>query len=543
LSVVETNAINRQIEDLQTGHRRGLVWNETEAKNAVEVFSYLKHPKGEFASREDNSFRLESWQDQLLAAPLYGWQREDGTRRFRRGYIEEPRKNGKTAFAGGIVHKGASFDQEVGAEVYCLAASRDQAKILFNDYAKGMISNEISHLYKPWERHIECYAGGGIIKALSSDAHTAHGYNPSTAIMDEVHMQKTRDLWDAMISGQASRRNPLTVGITTAGSNRASLCWDLHSELVDILNPESPVEDDAVFGYISTIDEGDDWRDPAVWWKANPNLGITVSEDYLADLCRSAERSPGLENSFRRFNLNQWTEQAVRWVSMVEYDAAGIDIDPESLIGLPCWAGLDIGDTRDLNSLTLIFRRESEFIALPFSWAPQESIDERADRDRRDVKEWITRGFIKGFPGTRTNSERLAIDVAEILERFHVQELAYDPWGANAVIERLKQDHGVPESRLVSFRQGPGNFSPVMKEFDRLLASGKFRHDKNPVLRWNAGNLAVHEDHNGNIKPSKEKSGDKIDGIVALFMALGLAINQAGNFGPVFYENNEIEVV
>ena len=406
-----------------------------------------------------------------------------------------------------------------------------------------MISEELSDLYEVYNNSILCHASNGVIKALSSDAHTAHGYNPSLAIMDEVHMQKTRDLWDAMISGQANRRNPLTIGITTAGSSRTSLAWDLHEEARQILDPGSGIEDDALFCYISSLDEDDDWQDPAVWWKANPNLGVTVSEDYLADLARAASRNPGLENSFRRFNLNQWTEQAVRWISIHEWDKVAREIDLDDLVGLPCWAGLDIGETRDLNALVLVFRRDDEFLAVPFFWAPVDSIDERADRDRREVKEWMNRGFIRGLPGTRTNSARMSVDIAEIIDRFNVQELAFDPWGSNAVIERLKQDHGVPESLLTKFRQGPGNYSPVLKEFDRLLAAEKFTHNGNPVLRWNAGNLAIKEDPNGNIRPDKEKSGDKIDGIVAMFMALGAAINRERDFGPLFYESNGVEVI
>ena len=516
------------------------MWDEDEAQRALAVFPLLQHPKG---SHFGKAFDLELWQEELVIAPLFGWKREDGRRRFRRGYISMSRKNGKTALAAGIAHKLATFDNEPGAEVYCFAKSRDQAKILFEDFVKGMISSDLADYYELFQHHILSKPTKGKIKALASEAGSAHGFNPHGAIGDELHTHKNRDMWDAMLSGQANRRNPLLLGITTRGSDRASICWELDQEAIAVLDPSNPVEDDSLFAYISTIDGDDDPFDPNSWEKANPNLGITVDTDFLANLAQSASRNPGLENSFRRYNLNQWTEQETRWIPMQSWDKAGNnDLRPSDFKGLPCWAGLDIGDTRDISALTLVFRKENDFFGFAWFWAPKESIDERADRDRREVKVWMDRGLITGLPGARTSSELLAEGIAEVFNEFSPLEIAFDRWGANATIERLQQDHGIPESMFIDFRQSAGNFSPVMKEFDSLLNSGRFHHSGDPVLRWNASNLAVKENAQGYIQPSKDASGDKIDGIVSMFMSLGLAIAQEGQVQDLYYESNEVEI-
>jgi len=517
-SEFELRCIERMRADLLHGHERGLIWDEQAATDAVEFFGLLRHWKGEWSTRP---MSLEPWQEECIVAPLYGWKREDGTRRYRFAYVEVPRKNGKTTLAAGVSLKGLMADGEPGAECYCAATKRDQALILFND-AKNVIGPKIREYLTVFKNSVVFKRANGSLQPLSSDYNTLDGLNVSAAVVDELHAHKTRDLWDVLLTAMGARRQPLLAAITTAGVDRSSICWEQREEIRNIV--EGHKENDAYLGFVATIDEGDDWTDRNVWWKANPNLGVSVKETFLADQCQTAIDSPQAENNFRRKHLNQWTEQAVRWIPMHVWDECKGTSDLPELLGKPCWAGLDLASTRDVNSLVLVFPLDGGRVRLlPFYWVPREAHDDRGQRDRTQVMNWASRGLIEQTDGDTTDYAVIQDAIASLKGRFDVQGVAFDPWGPAGPLVQSMVAAGLPaEGFFYEFRQTIGNFAAPTKKFEELLVGRKLEHGGCPVLRWMAGNATVWQDTSGNIRPDKGKSADKIDGIVAAIMGVGL---------------------
>lgn len=538
-SVLESLCIERQIDDLRNGHKRGLVWDEDEAVRNVKFCSLMYHWKGAKAGLR---FQPEPWQEHLLLAPLFGWYREKsrkngGTRRFTTGYVEVPRKNGKTYIASTIANQGLIADMESGAEVYSAATKRDQATILFKD-AKLTLGRELKKVVKILRGSITCPALQSTFLPLSSDYNGLDGLNVHRAVVDELHAHKTRDLWDVIMTAMGARKHPMIMGITTAGYDRSTICWEIHQMCERVLRGEK--QDDSLFSYIACAEIDEDWKDPQVWWKANPNLGVSLYEDYLRDLCRQAEESPSAENNFRRKHLNQWTEQSVRWLPMASWDACDEEIDVRELYGRPCWAGLDLASTRDVNSLALVFPMDGKYAVLPYFWVPEDAKDDRGRRDRTQVMNWASRvdesgqPLIRKTPGNTTDYDTIAEDLMEISQMFEIQELGYDPWSPAVAFVQTLQKMGFQYDKLVPFHQSIGSLAAPTREFYKLVISGKLIHNNNPVLRWMAGNVAVREDSSGNIRPDKARSADKIDGIVASIMGLGraLRVTQSYDFQP-----------
>lgn len=537
-SAIERLCIERQLADLRRGHERGLVWDETEASRAVAFFSLLKHWKGEWIGKP---LTLAPWQEHCLIAPLFGWYRgavreKCGLRRFRTAYAEIPRKNGKTTLASGLANQGLIADGEAGAEIYAAATKRDQAMILFRD-AQQTLGGKLRQTVETFKNSTTCRQWNSFFQPLSSDYNSLDGLNIHRAVIDELHAHKTRDLFDVLLTAMGARQHPLLAAITTAGFDRSSICWEQREEVRNIV--EGHKENDAYFGFIATTDPGDDWADPAVWWKANPNLGISLKQDNLADICKTAVDSPAAENNFRRKHLDEWTEQSVRWLPMTAWDACAGEIDRTELRGRPCWGAIDLASTRDVNSLVLLFPWEGgAYKLLPFFWVPEDAKDERGYQDRTQVMNWAAKRLIKTTDGNTTDYAGIVEDVMALCAEFDVQVLAYDPWGPAVAFVQLLQADGFPHEKLAEFKQSIGNFAAPTKEFERLVMARKIEHGGNLVLRWMASNVSVKRDANDNLRPDKEKSADKIDGIVASIMALGLSM--AENRGPSVYETRGI---
>jgi phage terminase large subunit-like protein len=279
--------------------------------------------------------------------------------------------------------------------------------------------------------------------------------------------------------------------------------------------------------------------DESVWHRANPNLGVSVSLDYLREMCAAAKNNPEIENTFRNLHLNQWTEQAVRWIPMHLWDECRRDFSEDDLAGRPCFAGLDLASTQDTNALTLIFPMEDgSYRVLPYFWIPEKSRSDRAHQDRRQVLNWAAKGLIRKVSGNVTQYGEISEDIFELAEKFDIQVLAYDPWGPAVLFVQVLEQNGFPHDKLMQFRQVIGNFAAPSKEFHRLIACGKLNHDGNPVLRWMAENVAAERDKNDNVRPNKEKSADKIDGIVAAVMALGVAMQKSEPTTSVYTREN-----
>lgn len=506
------------------------------AAERVRTFfrQFLRHSKGEWARQP---FELLDWQWREIIAPLFGWLRADGTRRYRRGYIEVPKKNGKSTLFSGLSLYLLAGDREPGAEIYSAAVDREQASIVFRE-AANMVETSASlasHLNVVRStKRITFPRTRSFYRALSADVPAQEGLNAHAVLIDELHAQKTRQLWDTLRYAGASRRQPLQLAITTAGFDRHSICWEQHDYAMKVL--DGTIEDTSFFPFISAADQEADWTDPEVWREANPSFGITIDAGQFAEDCREAQESPAKENSFRRYRLNQWTEQEVRWLKMEKWDAC--DDAPGCLKDKHCFAGLDLSSTTDVTSLVLVFPEENRFSVLPFFWIPEEGAKQRERRDRVPYPQWIKQGLIEATPGEVIDYDRIRAKINELEKEYDIREIAIDRWNATQLATQLEGD----AFTVAAFGQGYASMNWPTKKLEELVLAGKLAHGGHPVLRWMASNVSIETDAADNWKPSKKKSVERIDGIVALIMAIGRATTQPPPFRSI-YETRVVEIV
>ena len=507
--------------------RQGEFWfDEAAAERACRFFEEcLVHVETEWAGKP---FVLEPWQRDDIVRPLFGWKRADGTRRYRLCYVEVPRKNGKSTLAAGIALYLLFADREPGAQVFSAAADREQASIVF-DLAKGMVelSPQLAQRAELFKKSVYVPFLGATYRVISADARTKHGFNAHGIVVDELHAQPNRNLVDVLHTSVGARRQPLEVYITTAGFDRHSICWEYHDRAVKVR--DGIISDDAMLAVIYAADEKDDWRKTATWRKANPGYGVTIKPEYLRAECKRAQQVPGYENTFKRLHLNLWTEQASRWLPMERWDACAdlkalmpADL-PAFLRGRECFGGLDLAATTDLNALVLDFPIPElvpgGHIWLAWFWMPEENVALRLKRDRVDYRTWIREGHIKATAGNVADYDVIRADIVALSREFNIREIAFDRWNATQLTTQLAGD-GLT---MVQFGQGYASMAAPCRELEKLVTGKLLAHLDNPVLRWMASNVAIESDAAGNMKPSKERSGEKIDGVVAGLMALARA--------------------
>lgn len=522
----------RQERDLKEGGKRGLYFDNDAADRVVKFFTLLRHSKGEWAGQR---FDLAPWQEHEIIRPLFGWKRADGTRRFRTAYISVARKNGKSTLAAGVGLYLTCADGEAGAEVYSAATKRDQARITHSEATRMVkASASLGRWVQTFRDNISIVRTGSKYEPLGADADTSDGLNVHGAILDEIHAHKTRNLWDVIETGTGARRQPLLFGITTAGYNRNTICWELDDRAVKIL--EGALQDDSVFVYIARIDKGDDWKDRSCWIKGNPNLGISVKLDTLLEQCQKARESPAFQNTFRRLRLNEWTQQADRFLDMEHWLACTGTVDESELVGRECYGGLDLSSTADFTSACWVFPFDREgrktYKALWRFWIPEEKLAERIKRESIPYDLWVQRGYIKTTPGNVVDYDFVRAGLDEDRKKFRIRELGVDPWNAREIIAKLHgtgweqfKEGPVPKYNVVfEFRQGFKSMWEPTKKLLGVVLDRQLEHGNNPVATWMASNLTVSQDPAGCLKPDKAKSTEKIDGMVALIMALGRAV-------------------
>lgn len=482
------------------------------ANHVVDFFpSCLTHTKG-----FSGAFTLEPWQRDIVAT-LYGWKRPDGTRRYRESLIAVPRKNGKTTIVAGLSLYNLRCDGERGPEVYCAAYSRDQATLVFDPAASMVNANSVMRdqfVIHESVKRIICHANSGFMRAIPAESASSHGFNASAVIFDELHTQANRTLYDVLKTSQGARKQPLFIGITTAGHDRNSICWEVWDYARKVR--DGIILDPYFLPVLYEIKEGEDWTDAAVWKRVNPNYGVSVSEEYLQEAYNRATEIVAYQNTFRNLHLNEWTEQASRWFSMDKWDACDGEI--EIPYGAECWAGLDLATTTDIAALVLVFPVNDLLVIKPFFWVPQESATQREKRDRAPYQQWINGGFMRATPGGSIDYDVIRRDINALRDQFNIATIAIDRWNATQLTKQLSDDgfavglHG----------QGYASMTAPSRMLEGLIIDGTLRHGGHPVLRWMAGNVAIETDAAGNIKPSKKASTEKIDGIVALIMGLGV---------------------
>lgn len=513
-------ACKRHLDDLNSD--RGIWWDQAACDRALKFFGFVRHSKGDFAGKV---FILERWQKFIIGC-LFGWKRADGSRRFREAWIEIPRKNGKTQMAAAVALLLLLADFEGGAEVYSAATKRDQAKLSHGE-AKRMVkaSKSLKRLVDVYRDNLSVEKTNSKYEPLGADADTADGLNPSGLILDEVHAWKGRDFWDVLDTAMGARRQPLKFCITTAGadSGQETVYDEQHKYAKRVLDENDNHNDDAFFGIIYTIDDGDDWQNPKSWAKANPNLGVSVRLDYLQDKFNKANKSPASQNAFKRLYLNVRTASVDGWLPMEEWKKCGsanLLFDENELLGKECFGGLDLANTGDLAAFVLVFPWDDGYRLLCWFWCPKEPRDTRAQKLReRILAPWIDAEWIEATEGNEIDYNRIREQINTCGTMYDIKQIAFDPYNATQFAQDLAEDG----FEAWKFLQRIGIYNEPCRLFERLVREGKLWHNANPVLSWMAGNVTIRQDGIGNMMPDRKRSANKIDGIPAAVMALARA--------------------
>jgi len=522
------------------------------SNRAIAFFRGLRHTTGQWAGEP---FQLLDWQTHVLTE-VFGTLRTDGTRQYQKVYIEIPKKNGKSEFAAGLALYLLIADGEPAAQVYSAATDRDQAGIVYQA-AKIMVEEspelEARCSILDGTKRITVPRTNSFYRVLSSETYSKHGYNISGLVVDEVHAHKDRGLIDVLTKGSgAARRQPLFVFITTSGIDRNSICWEMHEYALRVLKfryPEEydwvqgqPIDDPAFYAVIYGLKDDDDWTDEKNWYKANPALGHILNIEEFRKSFQDAQQNVAEENLFKQLRLNIWVKSSLRWMKMIDWDVCNAPIDIE--INNDCYAGLDLASTTDLAALALVFPCEDFYKVLMKFWIPEDKALEKEKHDQVPYNEWAKQGFVTLTPGNVIDYSYIREEIREIRDNCNLRELAFDRWGATKLIQDLQEDGFVLDEKekgplIIPFGQGFASMSSPTKELMTLVLSKKIIHGGNPVLRWNADNMVVRSDPAGNIKPDKEKAKQKIDGMVALIMALDRAIKHKTQ-GPSIYEERGV---
>lgn len=571
-------ACERHREDLK---RKDLIWDLEAALFKIGFFrDVLKLSAGQF---EGKPFVLEPFEEFIIGS-LFGWKMRDGNRRYQIAYVEEAKGNGKSALAAGIGHCMMLADGESRAEIYVAATKKDQAMNVFRpavamcDQSPHLAARltKSGVLERCW--NLADAKSNSFFRPISSEDQNQSGPSPHCALVDEVHEHKNSVVIDMLSAGFKWRRQPLMFMITNSGFDREGVCWRYHEYGTRIL--KRTAENDRLFVFICALDscekhwkegqeqpvdnclECDDWRvEGPHWLKANPNLGVSIAQEYLRNQVRKGLDMPAEENTVRRLNFCYWTNQATRWLSMQAWDSCWEKIDYEALRGRSCIVGIDLANKIDIASVCLLFppsrlvfkdnavqglegedktaelvlESTDEFVVLPFFWIPKDTILEAMRRDDVPYDAWVRDGLIEAPEGAVIDFEAIKRRLVAINTLYPIQSVftngaryhlaGFDPWGATEFANDMARDHNI---KMIEVRQGYQTLSEPTKQMARLIRAKKLRHGGHPVLRWMADNVMVRTDPAGNVKPDKERSKKKIDGIVAMIIAFALAIRHPG---------------
>ena len=548
----------------------GDCWFDEEcAQNTIAfVQACCTHVKGELAGQ---TIKLEPWQ-QAIFANLWGWKRPDGTRRYREALIFIPRGNAKTTMAAAMINVGLFLDDEPGAELYSAASERQQAH-LCHEITAGMIRNEPEMDRRATIYKHSIVVGDKSYKALSAEAGTKHGFNVQMLVNDELHAQKTPELTEVLLTGMGKRRQPMAIHLTTSDYEReGSICntkYDYACAVRDNNGDTSkPGYDPAFLPVIYEASKEDDWTDPKIWAKANPNFGISVPEDYLARECQRAREDPGYENTFKRLHLDIRTQSVNQWITEEHWNACQADIHIGDYAGKPCWLAIDVASTEDFNAALFVFRDDSNealppavaaalisepddadpdddtpplhasvrVAVFPYFWVPEETAIRREREKRIPYSVWAKGGHLTLCPERVIGSARLTRDVKRIIAQHKLQvvEMPVDRafQGLDVILALVAEGYN-------AYDHGQGSLGMIgpTKQTKNLIYARKLRHAGHPVMRWMMNNVVVHAGDNKEF-PMRDKSSDKIDGPVAMIMGVGRAV--CGETNASFYNSNEV---
>ncbi len=536
----------------------GLRFDLNEVDRFLRFCRKLRHIKG--SAWAGKPLELELWQVVYIAAPLFGWRRADGSRLYRRLWLEIPRKNGKSTLAAAIELFLLVADREPGAEVYAAASSLRQAGEVF-DVAKAMVlsSPALSKRLEVLRSAIVNPRTFSKFEVLSADVGTKHGMNVHGAAIDEVHVHRSRDLIETIETGTGSRTNPLTLGITTAGlDDPGSIYYERSHEAEQVAKGD--LVDHELLVVMYGIDDGDDPFAPETWRKANPGFGTSVRPEYLESEARKAKNTPARLNTFLRLHLNRRTGQVTRWLPIDVFDSSGgrwLTVEEKDLSGREAYGGLDLSSAVDLTAAVFVLPtvepmalnpdRPKDLVDVEVldvivrAWTPRDTLEERERTDLAPYRRWVSEGWLRACPGDVIDYddverelfllaggiprgyERLAPAEPHKGPKLELAALNFDRWGSKQIVNHLA------EGGLEVWQMGQGfaDMSAPMKELERLLRQGRIRHNGNPLLRWSFASLAVKQDPAGNVKPDRDRSTGRIDPFVALAMAVGAWMRSA----------------
>jgi phage terminase large subunit-like protein len=511
-------ACQRQLDDLKRfrGKPSPYKFDAAKAERPCRFIEGLHHIKGPLA-RSAQRIKLEPWQCFYITT-VFGWVNRNGTRRFRRAYGEIARGNAKSTLSAGIGLYMTCADGESGAECYSAATTKDQARIVFGD-AKAMARKattlQQSFGIEPLAHAIVQARSNSIFKALAAEDSSLDGLNTHFGCIDELHAHRTRGVYDVIETSTGKRDNSLLWVITTAGSNRSGICYEVRSYVKGVL--EGKIVDDTQFGVIYSIDDDDDWTSEIALRKANPNWGVSVQPEVVSALLQKAIQLPSASANFKTKHLNVWVGAANAWMDMRKWDAcADTSLSEDDFEGEEIFGALDLASKIDFTSRVRVAWRDDVLCVFDTHYLPEAAVERS---DNAQLRGWCDLGFVQVTDGEATDFKRIEHDVLEDSKRFNLQEYGYDPWQASYLAQRCVE-HGVP---MIEYPQNVSTMSEPMKQLQALVYSGKLRHSGNPVLNWMMGNVVVTVDAKDNIYPRKERDQNKIDGVIALIMAVGRA--------------------
>ena len=515
-------ACRRHINDLKKQRTKAFPYrfSEVKAANVCQFLEGLPHIKASWAGQ---LIKLEPWQI-FVASCLFGWVRKsDGYRRFREGYLEVARKNAKSTFAAEIGLYMLTEDGEPGAEVYCGATNEKQAWEVFTP--ARLMAKKAEDFTEHYQLHVAAqsiYQIDSASKFLPIVGNPGDGSSPHCAIVDEFHEHPTPVQYDAMITGMGARTQPLCLVTTTAGVNIAGPCYEKRDQVLKVL--DGTFDNPELFGIIYTTDEDDDWTDFKVWQKANPNLGVSVFEDFLRARLLEAKQRPERQNIIRCKHLNQWMNASVAWLDMLKWRrCADTTLALEDFRGKKCVMALDLASKIDLTAKVYLFEENGLYTFFGKYYVPEDTAELPQNGHYRS---WISQGWLKATMGNVLDFELFRDDILKDTANFEIEHIAFDPWNAAQMAQELQKEG----ASVFEYRNTVQNMSEPMKLLQALVYSQKLQHNGDPVMAWMMSNVVAKVDAKDNIFPRKELEQNKIDGPVAAIMATGLYVNQQENY-------------
>lgn len=520
-------ACRRHIKDLKEAKKRGYHYDIEKANRVIEFSQEICCLNG--GDFEGVPFDPLLWQKFILCN-LFGWVKQDGTRRFRTAFVETSKGSGKSPLAGLIGIYGLVADNEPRAEIYAAASKKDQAMILFRDaVAMRNLSPYLKSKLKTsgtganvW--NLAYIEKGAFFRPISADDGQS-GPRPHVVLLDEIHEHRNDTVIEMMRAGTKGRRQALIFMITNSGHDKTSVCWNYHEYAIKVAS--GVLQDDSFFSYVCAMDKDDEpFDDEDCWIKTNPSLGVTIQKEYIREQVTAAKGMPSKESVVRRLNFSQWVGASNPWLSQDVWMAAQNNYSEDDLIGRECFAGLDLSSVHDLTAFVLLFpptEKDQHWRILPYFWLPEEGLYQKGQRDGVDYINWVNNGHLLITPGKVIDKSFVCAKIAEISSKFNLLVIGYDRWRIDD-LRQVMSAEGI-NINLQDFGQGYKDMAPAVDEFERLLLSGKMKHNGNPCMTFCAANTVISADPANNRKPAKDKSTGRIDGIVAAVMAIGKSIN------------------